>query len=55
MDSWATWMCRVAILFPTPREPECKNNQTWPDSSALTSMKWLPEPSVPSCRTQFPA
>jgi len=42
-------------LFPTPREPECRNSQIWSVSSAVTSMKWLPEPRVPSCRRQFPA
>ena len=45
----------VAILLPTPREPECRNSQTAPVSSTVTSMKWLPEPSVPSCSAQLPA
>jgi len=45
----------VAILLPTPREPECRNSHTAPFSSAVTSMKWLPEPSVPSCNAQLPA
>ena len=52
---WATVMWCMAILLPTPRDPECRNNHTRSSSSRLTSMKWLPEPSVPSCRDQFAA
>ena len=39
----------MAILLPTPREPECRNSQTCRFSSTVTSMKWLPDPSEPSC------
>jgi hypothetical protein len=42
-------MCRWAILLPTPREPECRKSHTRSASSTVTSMKWLPLPSVPSC------
>jgi hypothetical protein len=48
-------MCRWASLLPTPREPECRNSQTRSSSSRLTSMKWLPEPRLPSCSRQFGA
>lgn len=44
-----------AILLPTPREPEWRKSQTEPVSSAVTSMKWFPEPSEPSCSFQLPA
>ena len=44
-------MCFCAIRLPTPREPECRNSHTPPVSSAVTSMKWLPDPRVPSCRS----
>ena len=46
-------MCFIASLLPTPREPECRNSQTPSFSSMLTSMKWLPEPSEPSCKRQL--
>jgi hypothetical protein len=42
-----------AIRLPTPRLPEWRNSQTRSRSSAVTSMKWLPEPRLPSCIGQF--
>ena len=48
-------MCRTAILLPIPRDPEWRNSHTVPVSSAVTSMKWLPEPRVPSWSRQFGA
>ena len=36
-------------MFPTPRDPECSTTHTRSSSSKLTSMKWFPPPSVPSC------
>ena len=44
--------CRPST-FPTPRLPEWSITQTWSASSRQTSMKWLPPPSVPSCRGHF--
>ena len=41
------------MALPTPREPECSSSQTAPVSSRQTSMKWLPEPSVPRWRRLF--
>ena len=35
------------IRLPTPREPLCSITQTRSASSRQSSMKWLPEPSVP--------
>ena len=46
-------MCLPASLLPTPRDPECRNSQTRSCSSRLTSMKWFPEPRLPSCSRQF--
>jgi hypothetical protein len=46
-------MCFIASLLPTPREPECRNSHIRSASSTLTSMKWLPEPRLPSCSRQF--
>ena len=43
------------ILLPTPRDPECRNAHTPPASSTVISMKWLPDPSDPSCSRQLPA
>jgi hypothetical protein len=42
-----------AILLPTPREPECRNNHTQSCSSTVTSMKWSLDPRVPSCRCRL--
>ena len=46
-------MCFCASLLPTPREPECRNSHTRSASSSDTSMKWLPDPSEPSCSGQL--
>jgi hypothetical protein len=40
-------------LVADTREPGWRNSHTPSSSSRLTSMKWWPEPSVPSCRRQF--
>lgn len=42
-------MCRSAISLPMLRLPECSISHTWPSSSDVSSMKWLPPPSEPIC------
>src|SRR5688572_25973615 len=41
----------VPIRLPVPREPECSITHTASASSRQISMKWLPPPSVPICRS----
>ena len=45
---WARWWSRIA--WPMPREPLWSISQRRPSSSACSSTKWLPLPSVPSWR-----
>src|SRR5688572_28768305 len=41
------------MMLPVPREPECSITHTASASSRQSSMKWLPPPSVPICRSSL--
>lgn len=53
--AFAADTCLRAILFPTPRLPECRNIQTLSFSSRHSSMKWFPPSRLPSCCLQWGA